>query len=74
MNYKAWVGFGFYGGTSATQRANFYSSWGLMPDLPEQQPESGFAHVWSLIVGVFNPCRRTGRGDRTAPAWEGIPG
>ncbi len=34
MNYKPYAGYWFYGGTDATQRANFYASYGLIASLP----------------------------------------
>jgi len=34
MNYLPFAGYYFYGAANATQRAHFYSSWGLMADLP----------------------------------------
>ncbi len=34
MNYKPFVGFAFYGATTDSQRANYFASWGLLPDLP----------------------------------------
>jgi hypothetical protein len=33
MNYKSFVGFGFYGAASVTSMANLYSSWGLRSSL-----------------------------------------
>lgn len=30
MNYLPYVGYWFYGATSAAERASFYSSWGLL--------------------------------------------
>ena len=35
MNYKAFVGFGMYGGVTAAQSANFMASWGIMGDIGE---------------------------------------
>lgn len=35
MNYLPFVGYGFYGGLSSTETANYYASWGLMGDLPD---------------------------------------
>lgn len=35
MNYKPVVGWWFYGGTTATQTANFFGSWGLLGDAPD---------------------------------------
>jgi hypothetical protein len=35
MNYLPVVGWWFYGGTTATETANYFGSWGLMNDLPE---------------------------------------
>lgn len=30
MNYKPFVSWGMYGGTTATENANLFASWGLM--------------------------------------------
>ena len=58
MNFKAVVGWGFYGAASATQRANLWSSWGLMESLPAATPsviasllESLPLRFWNRILG-----------------------
>lgn len=53
MNFKAFVGFGFYGGTSATQRANLYSSWGLVADLPAYAPSTVIRGIVSRFWAIF---------------------
>ena len=35
MNYLPFVSWGLYGATSASERASFFSSWGLLDVLPE---------------------------------------
>jgi len=34
MNYLPFVSWGMYGAATATQRANFWASWGIMASLP----------------------------------------
>ncbi len=54
MNYKPFVGFGFYGAVNSTQRANFYSSWGLMVDLPSATIKRGISilqGLWTILGG-----------------------
>ncbi len=34
MNYLPFVGWGFYGASSARERATFFASWGMMAALP----------------------------------------
>jgi hypothetical protein len=34
MNYLPFCGYWFYGGTSASETASFFSSWGLLAVLP----------------------------------------
>jgi hypothetical protein len=34
MVYKAFVGWGFWGASTSAQRANYFSSWGMMSSLP----------------------------------------
>ena len=33
MNYLPWVSNAIYGGTNATERANYFASWGIMGSL-----------------------------------------
>lgn len=49
MNYKPFVSWWFYGGTTATETANFFGSWGLMASLPGS---TGF-NIWVLVSGAW---------------------
>lgn len=50
MNYQPFVSWGFYGTTGAQQRANFYSSWGIMEQLPS--PTGLVSRMWSILSGL----------------------
>lgn len=54
MNYLPFVGFWFYGGANSTERANFYSSWGLMDDLPDVAPVTVTQRVRNWLWEFFN--------------------
>ncbi len=54
MNYKPYVGWGFWGAVDSGQRANFYSSWGLLGDLPTKTIKKGisiFHGLWTILGG-----------------------
>lgn len=55
MNYLAFVGWGFYGASSARERANLYASWGLDADLPPNVPSST---IRNLVVRFWSIFRR----------------
>jgi hypothetical protein len=52
VNYKAWVGWGFYGAASARSRANLWSSWGMLVSLP-----SGLSSRITCIVDFYRRLR-----------------
>lgn len=56
MNFRAVVGWGFYGAATATQRANLWSSWGLMESLPVYVPP-----VTSMLQRVLKGLAAAGR-------------
>jgi hypothetical protein len=51
MNYRPYVGWWFYGGADADQRAAFYASWGLMA-------VAGYTGVAKAIFAVYYRFRR----------------
>jgi len=53
MNALAYVGYGFYGASSSTSRANLWSSWGIMETLPGYTPPSSSSRGLFRIFNVF---------------------
>jgi hypothetical protein len=52
MNYVPFIGFAFYGASNATQRANFFASWGLLGALSSgPSPSIGLGFMMLLHVG-----------------------
>lgn len=53
MNYLPFVGWGFYGATSANERAVYFSSWGLLSEASEG------TSALSCFTSIYNLVRRT---------------
>lgn len=45
MNYLPYIGWGFYGAASSTERANFWASWGMMDVLIPPVPLLGLTFL-----------------------------
>lgn len=50
MNYKPFAGFWCYGGVNASQRATFFSSWGLISQAPEPIIPSVYTKIAPVVT------------------------
>lgn len=55
MNYKPYVSWGIFGGTNATQRANYFASWGLFASFPTPPVGSGLGRIPTIPYIVTIP-------------------
>ncbi len=58
MNYLPWVGNAVYGATNAVERANYFTSWGIMASLLEAVEDGirlKFKQLITHIPRLFKP-------------------
>ena len=53
MNLRAWAGYAFFGAATASERANLFSSWGLLTDAPDVEPPTFFKRLTDWFWEFF---------------------